>query len=75
MTILILNTSQAKAIYSAMCTLNNIGGYLSAITMDAQVIETLSGNILITAYARKSESYTSQAEFATAYGLIEGSAN
>ena len=64
----ILNQSQAEAIYSAMCTLNNVSGYLNAVMHGIRVTEHANGVIQIISKDR-SEDYRNQAAFAAAYGL------
>ncbi len=65
----ILNKSQAEAVYSAMCALNNVSGRVDAQMPSGRVVEGANGVILVTAYGRPSEDYGNQAAFATAYGL------
>lgn len=72
---LILNPSQARAVYDAMCALNNVGGKISVeVTPRISVKELDAGNVVI--YERptsdpvvRAESFASQAGFATAYSL------
>lgn len=67
-----LNQSQAEAVYSAMCALNNVGGRVFAAMGDRRVTEAKS---CITVFERLEgqweprERYASQQEFAAAYGL------
>lgn len=74
---MILNKSQARAVYSAMCEMNKVSGTIKTTFKDA----TLAGNALfieecadtgqitITAGLRRVACYSSQAAFAAAYGL------
>lgn len=78
----ILNQSQAEAVYSAMCALNNVGGRIAAtvavvdVGTHVNVYETSSGIVFVTKVCDfdrvDSEEYESQAAFATAYGLQQG---
>jgi hypothetical protein len=67
----ILNQSQAEAVYSAMCALNNIGGSISALIGSIRVEETYSGKIQVWGVRNidAPDSFNSQADFAKAYGL------
>lgn len=69
---LILNVTQAKSAYDAMCALNNVGGRVRAImVLDAgatTVTEREDGAIIIVS-TKGSETHDTQAAFATAYGL------
>lgn len=79
MNTLILNQSQAKAVYSAMCALNNVGGRIATTIaiVDAgthvNAYETSLGVVFLVKVCDfdrvDSEEYESQAAFATAYGL------
>lgn len=64
----ILTTSQADAVYSAMCELNNVSGYLDAVIQGIRVKEHANGAVQITSKG-KSEDYANQSAFATAYGV------
>jgi hypothetical protein len=75
---MVLNTSQAQAVYSAMCALNNVGGRIKTeITQgrddELRVLEMDDGSVSIlyveTGRVADSERYTNQAAFAIAYGL------
>ena len=70
----ILNQSQAEAVYSAMCHLNNVGGALSAVIGGIRVEETHSGAVQVWTLQTnsKKERHSSQSAFATAYGLQQG---
>lgn len=65
----ILNKSQAEAVYSAMCELNNVSGYIDAVLQGVRVKEHANGVVQITKKG-ESEDYSNQSAFATAYGLI-----
>lgn len=76
---MILNQSQAEAVYSAMCALNNVGN----VRLDAflenhfHAREMSDGRIVVHAastpgYIAQPEIYADQAAFATAYGLQQG---
>lgn len=77
-----LTKSQAEAIYSAMCALNNVSGrvYAKGIQQNGiqdrrflQVQERKSGIVLVSMYSASSsqvlERYASQSAFAKAYNL------
>lgn len=74
---LILNQSQAEAVYSAMCALNNVKGY-GMVGMpvprdsDVQVRWESSGAVEVSKgrHLGKREQYANQSAFATAYGLL-----
>ncbi len=70
----ILDQSQAEAVYSAMCHLNNVGGALSALIGGIRVEETHCGGVQVWALHTNSkpEHYANQSAFATAYGLQQG---
>ena len=67
--------AQAEAVYSAMCTLNNVGGRVFATMGDQRVTEA-NGCITVFEYLEGQwelgERYVSQSAFATAYGLQQG---
>lgn len=68
----LLNQSQAEAVYSAMCALNNVGGLVDARMENRRVIERSIGiwvYELLEGEWEPGERYASQAEFAAAYGL------
>ena len=69
----ILNKSQAEAVYSAMCALNNIGSVSSEFKLpnDVWVLAGVLGGVTISTgvYGAKIESHSTQANFASAYGL------
>lgn len=69
---MILNQSQAAAVYSAMCALNNVGARIDVHLPSGRVVEGPNGVILVTAYAKPSEDYNNQSAFAAAYGLQQG---
>lgn len=80
---LILNQSQAQAIYNNMCELNNVGGRVSGISfycesncIDVHQTSTDFVHVNKRVYKtprqvdyREHETYAGQAAFATAYGL------
>lgn len=66
---MILNQSQAEAVYSAMCALNNVGARIDVRLPSGRVVEGPNSVILVTAYAKSSEEYNNQSDFAAAYGL------
>lgn len=65
----ILNRAQAKAVYDAMCALNNVGGNLRVAMHSIIVQESSTGTVLITHFKGPREGYPSQAAFAEAYGV------
>lgn len=77
---MILNQSQAEAVYRAMCELNNVGAKIKA-TLDmvayGQFVKVWQhdANEFVTVikvekyHVTSREVYASQAEFAAAYGL------
>ena len=72
---LILKQSQAEAVYSAMCALNNVGGRINATLNETErVVERISGSIYVLAWIDcdwvPREHYTDQNAFAEAYGLL-----
>lgn len=71
---MILNQSQAEAVYSAMCTLNNVNGALSATIEGVRVEETHSGAVQVWTLGSigNPERHTNQSAFAAAYGLQQG---
>lgn len=75
---LALNKSQAKAIYDAMCALNNVDGKIKTLITEQEktiiVSEQLNGCVLVTmfnnnTYPCASEKYATQADFAEAYAV------
>lgn len=70
---MILNKSQADAVYSAICALNNIGNVSGEFNLpnDVWIQSQACGAIRIVpqVHGAKIESFASQFEFATAYGL------
>lgn len=72
---MILNQSQAKAVYDAMCYLNNVNGRIRVEIDDSEsfitVTEGVHGAISVLAKDKlknvEGELYDSQAEFAEAY--------
>ena len=74
---LILNPSQAEAVYTAMCHQNNVSGTLSAtLPGGVRVEECHDGSIQVWTLDTmdRPERYASQANFATAYGMNEDAA-
>jgi hypothetical protein len=77
---LILNPAQAEAVYSAMCALNNISNYNAIQFTNFRgeligVATKATGEVIVERGApvpATRESYPTQAEFATAYGLNAG---
>lgn len=75
---LILTQAQAEAVYSAMCTLNNVSMRLDGCVADGiRCREDEGGEMFVfdmcaghTGGAR--EEYENQSAFATAYGLQQG---
>lgn len=72
---MILNQSQAEAVYSAMRALNNVSGRVFATMGDQRVTEA-NGCVTVFEYLdgqwEPGERYDSQAAFAAAYGLQQG---
>ena len=72
----ILNQTQAEAVYSAMCHLNNVGGRLHAtLEQDngVHVREDRAGEVTVwIVNGGPVEQYPDQSAFATAYGLQQG---
>lgn len=71
---MILNQSQAEAVYSAMCALNNVGGRVLAVLDDKlKVREAPRGSVhvleLLAGEWEPCEYYETQGHFAWAYGL------
>ena len=70
---MILNQSQAEAVYSAMCALNNVGNVSSEFNLpnDIWVASTSSGVMVVPrVHGAAIEQYSNQAAFAVAYGLM-----
>lgn len=70
---LILSTTQAQAVYSAMCALGNVGADIKQIVFrrrdQPDVRTTLSGGVVIDDSQRGLEHHISLAAFASTYGL------
>lgn len=69
---LILTATQAQAVYSAMCALNNVGARISVEVECANALENGDGSISVWpdwGMSDEQEVYESQAAFAAAYGL------
>lgn len=72
---LILNQSQAEAVYSAMCAMNEVGGKIDRIDLEGsevRVRENTAGRVFVESMERGEEAYFDQSDFATAYGLDHG---
>lgn len=66
----ILNQSQAEAVYSAMCALNNVGGICGDLSLSEGLrVQWLESVIVRDGLSGPREEYPNQAEFAAAYGL------
>lgn len=68
----LLNQAQAKAVYDAMVSMNNVGGRIAVSLEEGrkEVCEWQDGAIFIHAdFGFKKEEYANQNEFATAYNL------
>lgn len=70
---MILTKDQAKAIYTAMCGMNNVSGrILCNIATSIRVQETVSGTVFVQDISREeAEGYNNQNAFASAYGLSD----
>lgn len=72
---MILNQSQAEAVYSVMCALNSVGATIGSISMHDEhglaiaVHTTSNGMWMIKSARNTSEWHDNQSAFATAYGL------
>lgn len=75
---MILNQSQANAVYSAMCELNNVNAIIDISIKDEfhpiDVFESeTDGSIHVFRYIdndQRSECYETQAHFAATYGIV-----
>lgn len=69
----ILTEAQADAVYSAMCHLNNVGGFIKA-SVQLCTVEEIGGRwIVVTDHTTgMREEYDGQHLFASAYGLQQG---
>lgn len=68
----ILTQTQAEAVYSAMCALNNVGGTAADLSLGNAVIKSdMSGAVRIFGKT-DDEEYASQHAFAAAYDLQQG---
>jgi len=67
----ILNKSQAEAVYSAMCALNNVDFRACDLSFSNAIVKQASNEAIsvIGPAAVDDEIYQNQAEFAAAYGL------
>ncbi len=75
----ILTKTQAEAVYSAMCALNNVGAHLDARIYSAAIrVQEMPGGMIVVhrpvhnAPSAEQETYANQSAFATAYGLQQG---
>jgi hypothetical protein len=71
---MILNKSEAEAVYSAMCAMNNVNGVALGLYIASsrerggiKIEESYGGSITI--LSNEVEVWKSQSEFAAAYGL------
>ena len=73
---LILTKSQAEAVYSAMCALNNVSMFIGAEIRElgrlVTVREDAMGRIHVEDLPALRELHADQSAFATAYGLQQG---
>lgn len=72
---MILNQSQAEAVYSAMCALNNVGAKLHASLYErAQRIDIreAGGFVCVEVDGQRREVFESHDVFAATYGLQQG---
>lgn len=71
---MILNKSQAEAVYSTMCALNNVGGRLAQTQIGLIVVHSnCNGSVSLLDYTTDNyryEDYANRDAFASAYGLI-----
>lgn len=78
---MILNPEQARAVYDAMCAMNNVGGFLRTSFEETRgqqgtrqyrrmfAVEDIGDKIVISQGLRTVEEHDSQAAFAEAYDL------
>jgi hypothetical protein len=67
---MILNKSQAEAIYRAMCELNNVNGTVNEVDLGSAKVNASSAGIEVSQdRTGPMEFYLTQTAFATAYGL------
>lgn len=70
---MILNKSQAEAVYGAMCALNNVGGICGDLTLSEGLrVQWLQCVVVRDGLSGPREEYPNQAAFAAAYGLQQG---
>lgn len=70
---MILTPSQAKAVYSAMCALNNVGAICGDLTLaEGLRVQWLASVTVREGLSGPREEYPNQPAFATAYGLQPG---
>lgn len=68
----ILNQAQARAVADAMCALNNVYGRIAADVGGVLVQEGPDGVVTVGVLnTDRSETYSNQNEFLTAYGVAE----
>lgn len=66
----VLNQSQAEAVYSAMCALNNVGTICGDLTLNEGLrVQWLERVTVRDGLSGPREEYPNQAAFAAAYGL------
>lgn len=66
-----LTSAQAKAIYDAMCALNNISGKLDMHVGKLHVYESMRGSVVVKPAGGAMEVHETQHAFADAYGWLE----
>lgn len=70
---MILNKSQAEAVYGAMVALNNVGNICGDLTLTEGVrVQWLERVSVRDGLSGPREDYPNQAAFATVYGLQQG---
>ena len=66
----VLNQAQAEAAYSAMCALNNVGGFCGDLILSEGLrVQWLQSVTVRDGLSGPREEYPNQVAFATAYGL------
>ena len=67
---MILNKSQAEAVYSALCALNNVDFLACSLNFSKALVKHgFNGAISVIGTVGEDEHYENQAAFAAAYGL------
>lgn len=66
---MILTKEQARAVYDAMCALNNVGGTVRAQFIDCEAAEAGDGCVYVSHIDGAIERHESQAMFHLAYDL------